>query len=232
MVWERRDAGGIKSFDGLWTGGYAVRWAHLIHFWSPQWRFQEAKLSITELFNLLINPTNAAYTLVWHRDDVKPTATPQEEIAALQKDYHGIQWNAALYDDECLSVVPKSHLRVSTPDEKKALLGEGEMPGGIKVKLKAGETVFYNNHISTSSLIFTGSQHNMTFSPEPSWGLSCSPHRKLWSHHKAPNPSWLLWLSPIWRYLSSTKHPATRSVVYTRPQIQKLGAGKVERNGG
>ncbi|OXG84211.1 phytanoyl-CoA dioxygenase family protein [Cryptococcus neoformans var. grubii Br795] len=100
-----------------------------------------------ELFNLLINPTNAAYTLVWHRDDVKPTATPQEEIAALQKDYHGIQWNAALYDDECLSVVPKSHLRVSTPDEKKALLGEGEMPGGIKVKLKAGETVFYNNHI-------------------------------------------------------------------------------------
>ncbi|WVO19507.1 uncharacterized protein IAS62_000793 [Cryptococcus decagattii] len=100
-----------------------------------------------ELFNLLINPTNAAYTLVWHRDDVKPTATPQEEIAALQKDYHGIQWNAALYDDECLSVVPKSHLRVSTPDEKKALLGEGEMPGGMKVKLMTGETMFYNNNI-------------------------------------------------------------------------------------
>lgn len=100
-----------------------------------------------ELFNLLVNPTNAAYALVWHRDDVKPTATPQEEIAALQKDYHGIQWNAALYDDECLSVVPKSHLRVSAPDEKKALLGDGEMPGGIKVKLKAGETVFYNNNI-------------------------------------------------------------------------------------
>lgn len=135
------------------------------NFWS-QWRFQKAKLSITELFNLLINPTNAAYTLVWHRDDVKPTATPQEEIAALQKDYHGIQWNAALYDDECLSVVPKSHLRVSTPDEKKALLGEGEMPGGMKVKLKTGETMFYNNNISTSSL--TIPQNTLSFFLKPS----------------------------------------------------------------
>ncbi|KAK8850685.1 hypothetical protein IAR55_004605 [Kwoniella newhampshirensis] len=100
-----------------------------------------------ELFNMLINPLRARYGLSWHRDDVKATATPEEEEAALKIDHHGIQWNAALYDDESLSAIPGSHARIRTPEEREANLSGGAMPGSATLALKAGETVFYNNNI-------------------------------------------------------------------------------------
>jgi hypothetical protein len=100
-----------------------------------------------ELFNMLINPLRASYGLSWHRDDVKATATAEEEAEALKIDHFGIQWNAALYDDDCLSAVPASHRRVRTPEEREANLSGGPMPGGASLALKAGETVFYNNNI-------------------------------------------------------------------------------------
>jgi hypothetical protein len=101
------------------------------------------------LFNLLVNPLKKDYALSWHRDDVKATATPEEEEAALKIEHHAIQWNAALYDDECLSAVPRSHSRIRTPAEREANLN-GPMPGGQVIALKAGETVFYNNNIRKS----------------------------------------------------------------------------------
>ncbi|ORY27921.1 hypothetical protein BCR39DRAFT_496867 [Naematelia encephala] len=100
-----------------------------------------------ELFNMLINPLRARYGLSWHRDDVKATATAEEEEEALKIDHHGIQWNAALYDDECLSAIPGSHSRIRTSEEREANLSGGSMPGSVPVALKAGETVFYNNNI-------------------------------------------------------------------------------------
>jgi hypothetical protein len=103
------------------------------------------------LFNLLVNPLKKDYALSWHRDDVKATATPEEEEAALKIEHHAIQWNAALYDDECLSAVPRSHSRIRTSAEREANLN-GPMPGGQIIALKAGETVFYNNNIRKSSL--------------------------------------------------------------------------------
>lgn len=104
-----------------------------------------------ELFNMLINPLRASYGLSWHRDDVKATATAAEEEEALKIEHYGIQWNAALYDDDCLSAVPASHKRVRTPEEREANISGGPMPGGIPVALKAGETVFYNNNIRESA---------------------------------------------------------------------------------
>jgi len=106
-----------------------------------------------ELFNLLINPESHDFALRWHRDDVKESATEQEEREALGKSYHGIQWNTALYEDGCLFVVPRSHkvprtsdqrLHSSTPDAPPDPL---TMPGAICVNLQPGETVFYNNNI-------------------------------------------------------------------------------------
>jgi ectoine hydroxylase-related dioxygenase (phytanoyl-CoA dioxygenase family) len=85
--------------------------------------------------------------LSWHRDDIKPTVSPSEESEALGIKHHGIQWNAALYDDACLSAVPGSHRRVRTPAEREAHLSGGVMPGGKALELKKGETVFYNNNI-------------------------------------------------------------------------------------
>lgn len=96
---------------------------------------------------MLINPLRNGYGLSWHRDDIKATATAEEEEAALKIEHYGIQWNAALYNDDCLSAVPGSHRRVRTPEERDANLAGGPMPGGKTVALKAGETVFYNNNI-------------------------------------------------------------------------------------
>jgi len=103
-----------------------------------------------ELFNLLVNPLEKDYALSWHRDDVKSTASPEEERQRLAIDHHGIQWNAALYDDDCLSAVLGSHHRIRTDAERKANLEGGEMPGAKVVRLKKGETVFYKNNIRES----------------------------------------------------------------------------------
>lgn len=100
----------------------------------------------------MVNPLKKDYALSWHRDDVKATATPEEEEAALKVEHHAIQWNAALYHDECLSAVPRSHNRIRTAEEKEANLKGGPMPGAQIVGLKAGETVFYNNNIRESCL--------------------------------------------------------------------------------
>jgi len=64
-----------------------------------------------------------------------------------------VQWNTALYEDDCLYVVPGSHkvprtpeqrVHSSSPDPPKNPL---DMPGSIRVTLAPGETVFYNSNI-------------------------------------------------------------------------------------
>lgn len=63
---------------------------------------------------------------------LRPEAAPEEELQELMKPNFATQWNAALYDDDCLLVVPGSHRRVRTPEEKRVCLagdGRGVMPG-------------------------------------------------------------------------------------------------------
>ncbi|KAF8737876.1 Phytanoyl-CoA dioxygenase (PhyH), partial [Rhizoctonia solani] len=117
-----------------------------------------------ELFNLLINPDRHTFALRWHRDDVPETATLEEEIAALKTNFYGSSRNvipsedrvpvgSALYDDACLFVVPGSHREPRTPEQRllsstqEAPEDPMDMPGAICVKLKAGDTVFYQNNI-------------------------------------------------------------------------------------
>ncbi|GJJ14264.1 hypothetical protein Clacol_008528 [Clathrus columnatus] len=106
-----------------------------------------------ELFNILINPESHDFALRWHRDDVKETATEEEEREALGKSHYGIQWNTALYDDSCLYIVPRSHKIIRSPEQRvhsstmEAPQDPFDMPGAMQVHLKAGETVFYSNSI-------------------------------------------------------------------------------------
>ncbi|KAA1470842.1 hypothetical protein DENSPDRAFT_836743 [Dentipellis sp. KUC8613] len=106
-----------------------------------------------ELFNMLINPTAHDFALRWHRDDVKETATAEEERDALAISYHGVQWNTALYDDSCLYIVPGSHKVPRTAEQRAQSISSEPpadpmtMPGVMKVALKAGDSVFYNNNI-------------------------------------------------------------------------------------
>lgn len=103
-----------------------------------------------ELFNMLINPLTD-FELDWHRDLIRPEATPEEEAEQLLVDpYAGTQWNLALTDDKCLIVVPKSHNRLRTPEEIEKTTDDSRkkhISGQIFVHLHPGDIVFYNNNI-------------------------------------------------------------------------------------
>ncbi|PWN49115.1 hypothetical protein IE53DRAFT_388693 [Violaceomyces palustris] len=128
-----------------------------------------------ELFNLLINPSDHYFALAWHRDDVKPELDEEEERKRLATPTFGVQFNTALYDDDCLFVVPGTHSRVRDGAEREANMakappavtrqeveeskGEGkpsaafdgnwqvDPPTTLRVSLKAGQTVFYSQRI-------------------------------------------------------------------------------------
>ncbi|KAI1737495.1 phytanoyl-dioxygenase family protein [Xylaria scruposa] len=123
---------------------------------------------VLELYNMLVRP-ESDFELEWHRDDVPRTATEEEEAAKLgltsrtsdeevkmngahesgtkAKRYWNTQWNLPLYPDDSLIVVPGSHVRVRTPQERAASPGEPNMPGQLVVHLGPGDIVFYDNNI-------------------------------------------------------------------------------------
>ncbi|KAF2203469.1 hypothetical protein GQ43DRAFT_389968 [Delitschia confertaspora ATCC 74209] len=101
---------------------------------------------IMELYNMLVRPDND-FALRWHRDDIPASATSEEELSRLQKPGFHAQWNLALYDDSSLIVVPGSHKRARTEEERNADPYEDDMPGQLIVNLQPGEVVFYNNNI-------------------------------------------------------------------------------------
>jgi len=101
---------------------------------------------VMELFNLLVRP-DADFELRWHRDDIPATATAEQELERLKEPAWHAQWNIALYDDESLIVVPGSHTRARTEFERNADPFEKGIPSEIKVKMQAGDVVFYNNNI-------------------------------------------------------------------------------------
>ncbi|KAF7726331.1 hypothetical protein EC973_008911 [Apophysomyces ossiformis] len=103
-----------------------------------------------ELFNLLINPQDSDFDLTWHRDAVPAETSEEEEKQKLTIPHYGTQWNTALYEDACLYVVPNSHRRVRTPEERDITINDPKshkMPGQLQVRLKPGQTVFYDNNI-------------------------------------------------------------------------------------
>lgn len=100
---------------------------------------------VLELYNLLVRP-DRDFELSWHRDDIPATATAEEELARLQQPAWSAQWNLALYDDQSLIVVPGSHVRARTEQERN-VDKYGKVDGEIRVQQKAGDVVFYNNNI-------------------------------------------------------------------------------------
>ncbi|KAH6617068.1 hypothetical protein F5144DRAFT_498749 [Chaetomium tenue] len=111
-----------------------------------------------ELFNMLVRPEGVgvaasgerAFELRWHRDDIPATATAEEEVARLKgpdDKYVHTQWNLPLYDDDSLIVIPGSHARARTEEERNAGPYEEYITGQVRVQLKAGDVVFYDNNI-------------------------------------------------------------------------------------
>jgi hypothetical protein len=117
---------------------------------------------VLELYNMLVRPPSS-FALEWHRDDVPRTATPEEEETKLGlegaatsaadggkvmiKRYWNTQWNLALFPDESLVVVPGTHVRARTEEERNADPLEPDMPNQLVVRLEPGDVVFYDNNI-------------------------------------------------------------------------------------
>jgi hypothetical protein len=112
---------------------------------------------VMELFNLLVSPGQGEdFELAWHRDDVRPDVTPDEEARQLAEkspqQHDGgqqlhAQYNIALFEDASLLVVPGSHRRVRTQRERDARPYEPDLPGQVVVELQAGDAVFYDSNI-------------------------------------------------------------------------------------
>ncbi|GAM86755.1 hypothetical protein ANO11243_047740 [Dothideomycetidae sp. 11243] len=101
---------------------------------------------VMELYNLLVRP-DADFALRWHRDDVPATASAEQELEVLRAPITHAQWNLALYDDASLIVVPGSHRRARTDEERVADPYQEHISGMKVVEMKAGDVVFYNNNI-------------------------------------------------------------------------------------
>lgn len=103
-----------------------------------------------ELFNMLINPLTD-FGLDWHRDYIKPEVSCEEEAEQLlQNPFSGTQFNLALTEDECLIVIPGSHKRIRTDEERSKTCStdrQQEISGQLSVKLNPGDIVFYNSNI-------------------------------------------------------------------------------------
>lgn len=106
-----------------------------------------------ELFNMLILPAKSSFNLSWHRDHVLHSSSHDEEEEALKISHYGVQFNAALYDDFCLWVVPHSHKTVRSDEQRRLSCDTrpaedpAQMPGAVQVHLKAGQILFYDANI-------------------------------------------------------------------------------------
>jgi hypothetical protein len=122
----------------------------------------------TERMAIFYEPADEAWSTAWHRDWGNVKGVEEGAFAAARDNPRMMnQFNAALYDDHSLWVVPGSHNREDTPEERKIVpdvfapappLPAGlspvereiawldytrSMPGAVQIVLCAGDVAFY-----------------------------------------------------------------------------------------
>jgi len=146
------DMPGRKEFAKLYFGNAiigVVKELLGLNLYDPR---SEEKI-VMELFNLLVSPSGGQdFELRWHRDDIRTEVDAQEEKRQLDQKSPGgrqahTQYNIALIDDESLVVIPGSHRRIRTEEERNADPFVAELEGMKVVKMKAGDAVFYDSNI-------------------------------------------------------------------------------------
>ena len=99
---------------------------------------------------IFTNPCHADYSFGWHRDWGKLERDPDydAEMAILRKPLTSWRWHLATVDDDALQLVPGTHRRYRTAEERRCLLEtrDGDIPGQLSIPLKAGQTVFWSGN--------------------------------------------------------------------------------------
>ena len=94
---------------------------------------------------------SGGYQVGWHRDFGKEERdgtyeVEMEILGRYRKDL--VKWHLALVDDPCLWIVPGSHRRYRTAEEREVLINNpgGELSGGKQILLNRGQTVFWTGN--------------------------------------------------------------------------------------
>jgi ectoine hydroxylase-related dioxygenase (phytanoyl-CoA dioxygenase family) len=101
------------------------------------------------------NPTKTGQDGNWHRDTQFGAKSEDDERAKLEKAFresaNGIQMQIALVPSADVEYVPRSHLRLDTPDEHYIRRADNfehsrsnEMPGALRIPLQPGDAAIFN----------------------------------------------------------------------------------------
>jgi hypothetical protein len=96
------------------------------------------------LAGMLASGDGKGYSLPWHRD-LAPGFGPSQMTELLRGVRSCCQINAPLFQDSYLKIVPGSHIRPTTDEEREVLQSRPNdvMPGELIVELEPGDIVFY-----------------------------------------------------------------------------------------
>jgi hypothetical protein len=96
------------------------------------------------LFGMLAGGDGKPYIQGWHRD-LAPIQGDQEMPVLERGQRTVMQINAPLFPDHYLTIVPGSHRRPTTAEEREVLANNaaGDMPGQLVVETEPGDVAFY-----------------------------------------------------------------------------------------
>jgi len=99
---------------------------------------------------LFTTPDEVDWSGGWHRDfgSNERDGAYEVEMEVLNRPNYGLRWHLALVDDACLQLVPGSHKRYRTDEERECLLNSRHKDLSTQqvMDLKAGQTIFWQGN--------------------------------------------------------------------------------------
>ena len=108
------------------------------------------------------------YQCGWHRDfgAEERDGNYELEMEILSRYRKNLlKWHTALVDDPCLWIAPGSQRRYRTDHEREVLIsnkGVGDIPGARQIKLKRGQTIFWNGNTIHRGVMPAGMEERLT----------------------------------------------------------------------
>lgn len=115
---------------------------------------------------IFVIPGPEDYDTGWHRDFGHEERDGSEEVEMEILGRHRknvVKWHMALVDDACLWLVPGSHRRYRTAQEREALINERfmDLPDAQQIVLQRGQTVFWNGNTIHRGMMAAGTPERL-----------------------------------------------------------------------